>query len=183
MILRAIEKGVSKGRIAATLNGDVARIRQKRDLLRGVCREAVELLKERSPSPNALREFRRSQNWIGPPGCTLAGATYVPPPPEELMNCLCDWGRSLRDKSLPPLIHAALVLDMLAGNPLVTAKQAATHLGVAFTTAQRGINKLKDALIIEEVGDARRDRVYRAREVLNILEEPTRVTSAGRWRP
>ena len=26
-------------------------------------------------------EFRRSQNWIGPPGCTLDNATYVPPPP------------------------------------------------------------------------------------------------------
>ncbi|MEE9307925.1 MAG: Fic/DOC family N-terminal domain-containing protein, partial [Spirochaetia bacterium] len=25
-------------------------------------------------------EFRRSQNWIGPPGCTLMDATYVPPP-------------------------------------------------------------------------------------------------------
>src|SRR5438445_5737912 len=25
--------------------------------------------------------FRRSQNWIGPPGSTLASATYVPPPP------------------------------------------------------------------------------------------------------
>ena len=54
-------------------------------------------------------EFRRSQNWIGPPGCTLANATYVPPPPEELMNCLGDWERSLRDRSLPPLIHAAYI--------------------------------------------------------------------------
>ena len=31
-------------------------------------------------------EFRRSQNWIGPPGCTLADATYVPPPPDELAD-------------------------------------------------------------------------------------------------
>ena len=27
-------------------------------------------------------EFRRSQNWIGPPGCTLADASFVPPPPD-----------------------------------------------------------------------------------------------------
>src|SRR3989449_5082454 len=26
-------------------------------------------------------EFRRTQNWIGPPGAMLANATYVPPPP------------------------------------------------------------------------------------------------------
>jgi Fic family protein len=30
---------------------------------------------ERTPG-----EFRRSQNWIGPPGSTLTDATYVPPP-------------------------------------------------------------------------------------------------------
>ena len=33
-------------------------------------------------------EFRRSQNWIGPPGCTLNEATFVPPPVEELMSSL-----------------------------------------------------------------------------------------------
>ena len=29
-------------------------------------------------------EFRRSQNWIGPPGCNLSTATYVPPPPYDM---------------------------------------------------------------------------------------------------
>ena len=29
-------------------------------------------------------EFRRSQNWIGPPGCTVNDASYVPPPADEL---------------------------------------------------------------------------------------------------
>jgi len=33
-------------------------------------------------------EFRRSQNWIGPPGCTLATASYVSPPPDEMTACL-----------------------------------------------------------------------------------------------
>src|SRR5207249_2132941 len=28
-------------------------------------------------------EFRRSQNWIGPPGSTLVNATYVLPPPAQ----------------------------------------------------------------------------------------------------
>ncbi|HOJ14941.1 MAG TPA: Fic/DOC family N-terminal domain-containing protein, partial [Deltaproteobacteria bacterium] len=33
-------------------------------------------------------EFRKVQNWIGPPGCRIEEASYVPPPPElvpELM--------------------------------------------------------------------------------------------------
>lgn len=54
-------------------------------------------------------EFRRSQNWIGPPGCTLTNATYVPPPPDELLNCLGAWEQMLHDTNLPPLVHAALV--------------------------------------------------------------------------
>src|SRR5437867_6469823 len=53
-------------------------------------------------------EFRRSQNWIGPPGCTLATATYIPPPPPEMMACLEQWETFLHDRSLPPLIQIAL---------------------------------------------------------------------------
>ena len=53
-------------------------------------------------------EFRRSQNWIGPAGCVLDDATYVPPPPSELMQCLGDWEKFLHDESLPSLVHAAL---------------------------------------------------------------------------
>ena len=33
-------------------------------------------------------EFRKSQNWIGSPGSSLTNATYVPPPADELMECL-----------------------------------------------------------------------------------------------
>src|SRR5881409_3421737 len=29
-------------------------------------------------------EFRRTQNWIGQPGATVADATFVPPPPDRL---------------------------------------------------------------------------------------------------
>ena len=53
-------------------------------------------------------EFRRSQNWIGPPGCTLNDASYVPPPADELMGCLDALERFLHYDSLPPLVHAGL---------------------------------------------------------------------------
>src|SRR5207247_4091071 len=54
-------------------------------------------------------EFRRSQNWIGPPGSSLASATYVPPPPDQLMACLGPRATFLHDENLPPLVHAAPV--------------------------------------------------------------------------
>ena len=231
-------------------------------------------------------EFRRSQNWIGLPGCTLANATYVPPPPGELMDALGAWERFLPDRSLPPLVqialahyqfeaihpfldgngrvgrllvtlflverdilpapllylsaffeatrrdyysrlravtergdfgawveyflagvarqaedalsragringrlaewrHAvagapsrapALLVDRLAENPYWTVTRAAERLGVAFTTAQRAGEHLVALSILAQTTDARRDRVYCARAILDILEEPTRLT-------
>jgi Fic family protein len=55
-------------------------------------------------------ELRRSQNWIGPPGCTLNEATYVPPPVEEMHQALSDWEKYLNSSPKEPiLIQAALM--------------------------------------------------------------------------
>lgn len=59
MILKAIHNGVPEARIAATLHVDVAHIRRKRDLLVGICDEAVALLKDTRISANAVRELRK----------------------------------------------------------------------------------------------------------------------------
>lgn len=50
MILNATRNGVSEERIARVLRVDIARIKQKRDLLNGVCKEAVDILKNRHVS-------------------------------------------------------------------------------------------------------------------------------------
>lgn len=55
-------------------------------------------------------EFRRSQNWIGRPGAMLEDATFVPPPPEEMLEALSDWERYLHAESLePPLVKCAIL--------------------------------------------------------------------------
>lgn len=55
-------------------------------------------------------EFRSSQNWIGPPGCTLNEASFVPPPPEEMRDALDAFEKYLhRPSDLPPLIRLAVV--------------------------------------------------------------------------
>src|SRR5580698_3483732 len=33
-------------------------------------------------------QFRKTQNWIGKPGCTPATASFVPPPPDDVEPCL-----------------------------------------------------------------------------------------------
>jgi len=59
MILNAIEKGVSEERIAKALNVNIAKIREKRDLLKGISSETVDLLKDRRISPKAINELRK----------------------------------------------------------------------------------------------------------------------------
>ena len=58
MILRAIERGVSEERLAAALNVDIRQIREKRDLLVGICPEAVELLKDKDIGPKTFRPLK-----------------------------------------------------------------------------------------------------------------------------
>ena len=49
-------------------------------------------------------ELRRSQNWIGPGGCTLNEAAFVPPPPDRVPELLGDLERFLHRKDDPPLL-------------------------------------------------------------------------------
>ena len=54
-------------------------------------------------------ELRRSQNWIGPGGCSLNEATFVPPPPHEVPGALGALETFLHAESdLPQLIRIGL---------------------------------------------------------------------------
>jgi Fic family protein len=71
------------------------------------------------------------------------------------------------------------VVELLAANPFITAKGSTQKLGIAFTTAQRAIKRLESLGIVQQTGTARRDRVYCAKALLDILEEPARLASGG----
>lgn len=49
-------------------------------------------------------ELRTSQNWIGPGGCTLREATFVPPPPREVPQALSDLEHFLHVENPPPAL-------------------------------------------------------------------------------
>ncbi|HET9101546.1 MAG TPA: Fic family protein [Acidobacteriaceae bacterium] len=230
----------------------------------------------------APRHFRKTQNWIGRPGSTLATASFIPPPPGEVEPCLAAWEKFLYESELPPLVTIALahyqfeaihpfldgngrvgrllitlflmeqkilptpllylsaffeatrrdyydglrgvsesgawmdwieyfllgvartsqdalsratrinkmlaqwqkkvagestntplrIVDLLVANPFLTTTGVANELGVAFTTAQRAIERLERMEIVKRATDAKRDRVYCAQALLDILEEP-----------
>jgi len=281
----ALEYGIARLRTLPLSLRLVRELHQK--LMRGVRGDAA--------TPG---QFRRSQNWIGRAGCGLADATFVPPPPDQLMECLGAWEQFLHDDSLPPLVHAALAhsqfeaihpfldgngrvgrlmitlllsakgvlpspllylsawfvatreeyyarllavtqngeweewlgyfltgvaqqaedaidrtrriddllrqwrtqlfrapsklpektIDLLVENPFWTVNKLAARLEVAFTTAQRVLDRLASAGIVELASEAKRNRAYCARAILDILEEQSRIGSGrklsrGRGRP
>lgn len=55
-------------------------------------------------------EFRRDQNFIGPPGSTIETATYIPPTVTDMHPALDEFEKYLHSQSdLPPLIRLALI--------------------------------------------------------------------------
>jgi Fic family protein len=55
-------------------------------------------------------EFRRIQNWIGPPGAEVGEATFVPPPPTEIPVASSALEHYVHERTgQPPLVDIALV--------------------------------------------------------------------------
>ena len=68
------------------------------------------LLRNVRGSEKSPGEFRTSQNWIGPAGCSLVDATFVPPPPEEMIQAMNSLEAFFYDQAaIPPLIKIALI--------------------------------------------------------------------------
>ena len=94
----------------------------------------------------------------------------------RINQLLARWQKAVAGESSSAPLR---VVELLGANPFLTAKGAAEKLGVAFTTAQRAIARLEHKGILAQVGDAKRDRAYCARALLNILEEPAHLRPAA----
>ena len=51
-------------------------------------------------------EFRTSQNWVG--GSRPGNARFVPPPPDQITECIGALEKFLHDTAVPPLVRAGL---------------------------------------------------------------------------
>src|SRR5271165_3460570 len=87
----------------------------------------------------------------------------------RINGILAQWQKNVAGESTKTPMR---VIELLAANPFITAKGCAEKLKIAFTTAQRAVERLERAKIVKRIGDAKRDRVYCATALLDILEEP-----------
>ena len=93
----------------SALEHGLARIRDGFPLSNRLVREVHGILLSRGRGQSKLPgEFRRSQNWIG--GSRPGDARFVPPPPQQIEECMAQLERFLHDQPAytPPLVKAAL---------------------------------------------------------------------------
>ncbi len=86
-------------------------------------------------------ELRTSQNWIGPPGCTLNTATFVPPPPHAVPEVMGELEKFLHQQDdLPPLIKIALAhVQFETIHPFLDGNGRVGRLLITFLLTERGV--------------------------------------------
>lgn len=76
-------------------------------LIRNIHKKLLKDVRGANKNPG---EFRNSQNWIGPAGCTLATATFVPPNVNDMLEAMSDLEIFLHEEdNIPSLIKIALI--------------------------------------------------------------------------
>ncbi len=118
-------------------------------------------------------EFRQSQNWIGPPECTLNNATFVPPPVTEMIEALDQLEKFLHtDKDLPPLVELALIhYQFETIHPFLDGNGRIGRLLTTLFLCQRGIIT-KPLLYLSAFFEHHRQKYYQY-----LLE----VSQKGAW--
>jgi Fic family protein len=106
-------------------------------------------------------ELRRSQNWIGPPGCTLNEATFIPPPVDEMHQALSDWEKFTNaDTPVPLLIQSALLhYQFEAIHPFIDGNGRIGRQLIVLFLYQRGC-LTQPLLYLSEFFDRYRDEYY-----------------------
>jgi len=139
-------------------------------LIREIHQELLANVRGGQRSPG---EFRTNQNWIGPPGCTLNQAAFVPPPPHEMMAALSDLEAFLHtDADLPVLVNVGLVHAQFETiHPFVDGNGRVGRLLITFLLCQRGI--LRQPLLYLSL--------YFTRHKLDYYDRLMAIRDQGDW--
>lgn len=93
----------------AAMNHGITRLKELPVSVRLIREIHQELMRGVRGSMLSPGELRTSQNWIGPGGCTLNDAVFVPPPPHEVPQALGQLENFLHsDNQLPLLVQIGL---------------------------------------------------------------------------
>jgi ParB-like chromosome segregation protein Spo0J len=147
MILKALEAGVDEARLAKALNLARGTVRDSRKMLKDICPEAIDLLKDKPVATGALRVFKQVKplRQIEMADLMIASATYTKPYAEALLAAtprqnLVDSGKSKRAHAARPediakmeaemqaLEHEVLLLDESYGRNVVNLTIARGYL-------------------------------------------------------
>lgn len=106
-------------------------------------------------------EPRTTQNWIGPGGCTLAEATFVPPPPHELARLLGELELFLHNNSeLPLLIRIGLAHAQFETiHPFLDGNGRVGRLLITFLLCEKDV-LLKPVLYLSHYFKRHRQQYY-----------------------
>ena len=106
-------------------------------------------------------DIRTSQNWIGPVGCSLNEATFVPPPPHEVAKHLGDLEIFLHsDIQLPMLIRIGLAhVQFETIHPFLDGNGRVGRLLIAFLLCEQEI-LLKPVLYLSHYFKQHRQQYY-----------------------
>ena len=163
---RQFESPALQGDIGEILNYRLAMRRAETSLrelplcLR-VIREAHKVLldgvRDRDKAPG---ELRRIPNWIGPPGCTIANATFVPVGAEELPRALSRWERYLHEDPPDRLVQLAILhAEFEALHPFLDGNGRLGRMLVPLFLWQRGLIR-EPAFYLSGYFEERRSAYY-----------------------
>ena len=120
-------------------------------------------------------EFRTSQSWLGPPGATLATATYVAPPVPEMLAALEAWDAFLHERdALPDLLQCAMLHAQFETiHPFIGGNGRLGRLLITLFLIDR--KRLTSPLLyLSAFFEGHRDEYYRRLQ---------RVRTHGEWEP
>lgn len=106
-----------------------------------LCEIHEKLLKNTRGSERNPGCLRNSQNWIGPHGCTLNEAAFIPPPPHVMEQAMSDLERYLHNETLVlPLIKCGIVHSQFETiHPFLDGNGRMGRLLITFLLCQQNI--------------------------------------------
>jgi Fic family protein len=125
----------------AAMNHGLARLSELPVSVRLIREIHARLLDGVRGSTLAPGELRRTQNWIGPGGCTLNEAAFVPPPPHIVPQALGDLEKFLHGRSdLPLLIKIGLAHAQFETiHPFLDGNGRVGRLLITFLLCESGV--------------------------------------------